>query len=63
MMMTLLLRYQLTAVMRTEMKVDAVRELAGRMMTRMSELQNRIDAALQDSSGKSTFPRSHMGHY
>jgi hypothetical protein len=61
MMMTLMLPHQLTAVMRTEMKVDAVRELAGRMMTRMSELQDKMDLALQDSSSESTL-RSQMRH-
>jgi hypothetical protein len=42
--------------MRTEMKLDAVKELAGRMMDRVSELQNRMDAALQDNSSKSNCP-------
>jgi hypothetical protein len=43
---------QLTTLMRAEMKLDVVKELAGRMISRMSELQAKIDVALQDNSGK-----------
>jgi hypothetical protein len=43
---------QLTTLMRTEMKLDAVKELADSLMDRMSELQAGMHVALQDNSSE-----------
>jgi hypothetical protein len=47
---------QLTTLMRTEMKLDAVKELADSLMDRMSELQAGMHVALQDNSSESKRP-------
>jgi hypothetical protein len=53
---SVIIPHQLTAAMRTEMKIDTVKELAGRMMVRMSELQTQLDMVLRDNSSKSSKP-------